>query len=128
LKPGGRLLVLVPNLPSAFGTLDKGLGHLRRFDSDSLTTLLTTHGFAVERIESFNKAAVLPWLAYSKLFSAGRISKLVLKMFDKSVWLLRRLDWLFPWPGLSLMAVARKTSNAEEFDQARRPETARNAS
>ena len=45
------------------------------------------HGLSVERIESFNKAAVLPWLAYSKIFGAGSLGKFVLKMFDKSVWL-----------------------------------------
>jgi len=32
----------------------------------------------------------------------------VLKIFDKSVWLWRRLDVLLPWPGLSLLAVGRK--------------------
>jgi hypothetical protein len=32
----------------------------------------------------------------------------VLKIFDKSVWLLRRIDVLMPWPGLSLIIVARK--------------------
>jgi hypothetical protein len=32
----------------------------------------------------------------------------VLKLFDKSVWMWRRLEWLVPWPGLSLILVARK--------------------
>jgi len=31
----------------------------------------------------------------------------VLKIFDKTVWLWSRIDGLFPWPGLSLIAVAR---------------------
>jgi hypothetical protein len=35
----------------------------------------------------------------------------VLKIFDKTVWLWRRLDWMMPWPGLSLIAVARKTGD-----------------
>jgi hypothetical protein len=38
------------------------------------------------------------------------INKLVLKVFDKTVWIWRRLDWLMPWPGLSLIIVARKRS------------------
>jgi hypothetical protein len=57
---------------------------------------------------SFNKVAALPWWAYSKMFGARNISKLVLKIFDKSVWFWRRLDVLMPWPGLSLLVVARK--------------------
>jgi len=127
LKAGGRMIVLVPNLPAAYGTLDKSLGHHRRFDKNSLTQLLNAHGYAVERIESFNKAAVVPWWAYSKVFGKGTISKLVLKIFDKSVWLLRRLDAIIPWPGLSLIAVARKPAPGAGRDSAREPEAARNA-
>ncbi|HXA49073.1 MAG TPA: methyltransferase domain-containing protein, partial [Candidatus Acidoferrum sp.] len=127
LKPGGRMIVLVPNLPSAYGTLDKSLGHHRRFDKSSLAQLLHAHGYAVERMESFNKGALLPWWAYSRVFGAGSISKLVLKIFDKSVWLLRRLDAVIPWPGISLMAVARKPATPTGSDSARQPEAARNA-
>jgi hypothetical protein len=36
----------------------------------------------------------------------------VLKIFDKTVWLWRRLDVLMPWPGLSLIMVARKRPGA----------------
>jgi SAM-dependent methyltransferase len=127
LKPGGRVVVLVPNLPGLSGTLDKSLGHRRRFDRESLTRLLAARGFGVERMESFNKGAVLPWWAYSRIFGAGRVSKLVLKLFDKSVWLLRRLDLLFPWPGLTLMAVGRKAGPAATPAGEQRTETAHNA-
>jgi hypothetical protein len=36
----------------------------------------------------------------------------VLKIFDKTVWLWRRIDPLLPWPGLSLIMVARKSRAA----------------
>jgi glycosyltransferase involved in cell wall biosynthesis len=127
LKSGGRIVVLVPNLPALFGTLDRSLGHKRRYDTGSLGAILEARGFTVDRVESFNKAALLPWWAYSKLFGAGRISKPVLKIFDKSVWLLRRLDPLIPWPGLSLVAVAHKAAVPGSLLRERRPETARNA-
>ncbi len=127
LKPGGNIVVLVPNLPALSGSLDHSLGHHRRYNRASLTELLAAHGFTVERTESFNKGAVPPWWAYSRIFSAGRINKLVLKLFDKSVWLLRRLDTVIPWPGLTLMAVARKAGPAESPAAGQRVETARNA-
>jgi len=91
-----------------YGSLDRKMGHKRRYTAGELTELLASRGFAVERVESFNKVALLPWWAYGKLLNAGSISKLVLKIFDKSVWLWRRLDVLLPWPGLSLLAVGRK--------------------
>ena len=37
------------------------------------------------------------------------ISKLVLKLFDKTVWFWSRVNWLMPWKGLALLGIARKT-------------------
>jgi glycosyltransferase involved in cell wall biosynthesis len=127
LKPGGRIIVLAPNLPGLLGTLDRNLGHKRRYNSGSIMRLLAAHGFTVDRVESFNKVALLPWWAYSKALGTGRISKPVLKVFDKSVWLLRRLDAVIPWPGLSLVAVARKAAGAHGQIRQIHTEAARNA-
>ena len=57
---------------------------------------------------NFNKIGAPPWRIYSRLLRSSRINKLTLKLFDKSVWIWRRLDRLFPWKGLSLIAIARK--------------------
>ena len=62
-----------------------------------------------ERTYSFNKAGAPPWWAYSTLFGSRHINKPILKIFDKTVWFWRRVDGLIPWPGLSLIVVARKT-------------------
>jgi 2-polyprenyl-3-methyl-5-hydroxy-6-metoxy-1,4-benzoquinol methylase len=113
IRPGGSLVALVPNVPGIYGSLDRKLGHQRRYSQAGIRQLLTAHGFAVETVGSFNKVALLPWWAYGKLFHAGRISKLVLKIFDKSVWFWRRLDVLMPWPGLSLVAVGRKPASPD---------------
>jgi hypothetical protein len=40
------------------------------------------------------------------------INKVTLKIFDKTVWLWRRIDPVLPWPGLSLVLVARKAEGA----------------
>ena len=62
----------------------------------------------MEKAHQFNRAGAPPWWAYGKILGSGRISKPVLKLFDKTVWIWRRLDRLMPWPGLSLIVVARK--------------------
>jgi SAM-dependent methyltransferase len=112
LKPGGALLILVPQGPRLYGSLDRSLGHKRRFRSRDARELLESRGFAVQRVLSFNKAGTPPWWLYSRMSGAHRIGKPLLKLFDKTVWIWRRLDILMPWPGLSLIVVARKPSEA----------------
>ena len=108
LKDRGTLIVLVPNSPGLFGTLDRAMGHKRRFTAPDLRRMVEAEGFSVERIYHFNKAGAPPWWAYSKVLGRGHINKAVLKIFDKTVWFWRHLDALLPWPGLSLILIATK--------------------
>jgi glycosyltransferase involved in cell wall biosynthesis len=112
LKENGRLVILVPNGHGLFGSLDRSLGHKRRFSSREARQLLEAHGFSVEKIYQLNKAGAPPWWVYSRLLGSRKISKPVLKLFDKTVWIWSRLDGLIPWPGLSLIVVARKQAAA----------------
>ncbi|MGH9630667.1 MAG: glycosyltransferase [Bryobacteraceae bacterium] len=108
LEPGGVLLVLVPQGPALYGTIDKTLGHRRRFRADELRGLLQGAGFEVVRMHELNRMSKPAWWLYGKVLRRKHISKITLKLFDKTVWLWRRLDFLFPWKGLSLIAVARR--------------------
>ena len=119
LKPNGVLVVLAPHRTGLFGSLDQGLGHKRRFGKADARRLLEDHGFTVEMAADFNKAGAPPWWAYSKLFGSRNISKPVLKLFDKTVWIWRRLDPIIPWPGLSLLLAARKRAGVVSTDAAR---------
>jgi glycosyltransferase involved in cell wall biosynthesis len=112
LKPNGVLIVLVPQGPRLFGSLDRGLGHKRRYGSSQVRRLLESEAFEVEKVYNFNKAGAPPWWAYSRLFGKRHINKVILKIFDKTVWAWRHLDRLMPWPGLSLILVARKPVSA----------------
>jgi glycosyltransferase involved in cell wall biosynthesis len=112
LKPGGSLIVLTPQSPALFGSLDRTLGHRRRFSRVELRALLEKHGFAVQRMSQLNKIGTPGWWLYGKVLRRGHISKVMLKIFDKTVWFWRRVDGLMPWPGLSLVVVARKSAAA----------------
>jgi len=113
LTPGGTLLVLVPQGQWLYGSLDQALGHLRRYSAADLTQALDRAGFRVERMYQLNKIGALSWWIFGKLLGRKRISKPALKLFDKTVWLWRRIDGLLPWRGLSLVAVAKRAETSE---------------
>src|SRR5713226_6838970 len=105
LKPDGSIIVLAPQGQSLYGTLDKTLGHLRRFSRRELLALLERHGFSATQIYQLNKIGMPAWGLYGKVLHRKHISKVMLKAFDKTVWFWRRVDGLLPWRGLSLVIV-----------------------
>lgn len=108
LKPDGVAVILAPLGLALFGSLDRSLGHKRRYSAAGIRALLESHGFTVEAIYSFNKAGAPPWWAYSRVLGSKNINKPVLKIFDKTVWFWSRIDRFMPWPGLSLIAIGRR--------------------
>jgi SAM-dependent methyltransferase len=110
VKPGGNVVVLVPQGNALYGTLDQAMGHKHRFSVNEIESLLTGAGFRVERTHQLNKIGAVSWWIYGKLLHRKRIAKVALKLFDKTVWLWRRIDGLMPWRGLSLVVVARRAS------------------
>ena len=63
----------------------------------SLRALLEQHGFAVQRMYQLNKIGTPGWWLYGKVLRRRHISKVMLKIFDKTVWFWRRVDRLLPW-------------------------------
>jgi glycosyltransferase involved in cell wall biosynthesis len=108
LRPGGRVVVLVPQHPALMGTLDEALGHRRRYDRPSLEAALDMAGFDVERIFDFNRVSVPGWWVNGRLLRRKTFSRVQLKLLDTAMPLLRRVDRLWPWSGLSLIAVGVK--------------------
>jgi glycosyltransferase involved in cell wall biosynthesis len=107
LTPGGAVIVLVPQGKALYGSLDNAMGHRRRFSAAELRKTFEELGFGVEREHQINKLGALGWWFSSRVLRRSRISRVALKIWDKSVWLLRRIDPLLPWRGLSLVMVAR---------------------
>jgi hypothetical protein len=108
LKPAGVAIVLVPQGPGLYGSLDRAMGHKRRFSGEQLREMIEKTGMRVDRMYQLNKIGAVSWWVFGKLLGRTRINKLSLKLFDKTVWIWRRIDGLLPWKGLSLIAVATK--------------------
>ena len=121
LKPDGSIVVLVPQGESIFGAIDRTLGHRRRFDRRRLCELLQRRGFTIERTLQLNKIGTLAWTISGKVLRRKRITKLTLKIFDKTVWFWRLIDGLLAWRGLTLIVIAKaaQATNAAANQHAR---------
>jgi glycosyltransferase involved in cell wall biosynthesis len=108
LMPGGRVIIFVPAGKELFGTLDRGIGHQRRYDKDEIVAMLQTAGFEVEEAVYQNRAAKLAWWVNSTILKRNALPAAQSKIFDRLVPLLKALDGERPQSGLSLIAVGRK--------------------
>ncbi len=108
LPPGGRVVLLVPALPSLYGSLDAALDHHRRYRREELREKLERAGFRVEHLRFFNVPGILGWWLNGKVLRRRVLPGGQVKLFDLLVPIFRleeRLDLPF---GLSLIAVGRK--------------------
>jgi len=104
----GRAIILVPNQPSFFGSLDRALGHRRRYSKDSLKRLAESAGLKVDKFLFFNRASSLPWWINGKLLRRKSFGGFQLFMLNFMTPLLKRIDRYLPMPALSLIAILRK--------------------
>jgi len=109
LPRDGRLVLLVPAHKALYGSLDRHLGHFRRYEKDELADLLKRAGFTVERMKFHNTFASLGWFLNSRILRRKVLPALQGRLFDRCLPLFLKLEKLLPqsW-GISLIAVARK--------------------
>jgi len=105
LAPAGRLVLLVPALPALYGTIDRALGHHRRYKRAGLADLLKATGFRPAHIEYFNIAGIPGWWFAGRILRRDQIPSGSLKLYDRLVPLFR-LERFLPWRvGQSLIAI-----------------------
>jgi len=105
LDRGGRLILLVPALPSLYGSLDRALGHVRRYTPRELRTKFDHAGLRMEHLEYFNLAGLPGWWLAGRVLRRTLIPTASLRWFDALVPLFR-LERLLPWRiGQSLIAI-----------------------
>jgi SAM-dependent methyltransferase len=108
LTTGGRAIILVPQHPRIYGSLDKVLQHRERYTERRLNESLIDAGFRIEKIFDFNSVSVPGWWLNGRVLKRNRFSRVQLKSLDMLMPVLSRVDRFWPWSGLSLIAIAVK--------------------
>ncbi len=108
--PGGRLVLLVPSLPSIYGTLDEALGHVRRYRPAELRDKYRRTGWRMVHLEYFNLAGVPGWWLTGRVLKRRMIPAGSLDLYDALVPFFR-LERFLPWRvGQSLIAIGERVT------------------
>ncbi|HVE70344.1 MAG TPA: glycosyltransferase [Thermoanaerobaculia bacterium] len=108
LPAGGRVIVFVPADQSLYGSMDRGIGHQRRYDKAELVGKLQQAGFEVEHVSFQNRLAKMAWWLNAKVLGRKALPSGQSRLFDRLVPLFRSVEGENPSSGLSLIAVGRK--------------------
>jgi SAM-dependent methyltransferase len=114
VRPGGRVMALVPAHPRLYGAIDQAFGHHRRYTRERLRAITEAAGLEVDRLYSFNALGLLGWWA-KKRTGARQIGSSPLRAYEALLraWapIERRVD--LP-AGLSVIVHARKPPEATD--------------
>jgi 2-polyprenyl-3-methyl-5-hydroxy-6-metoxy-1,4-benzoquinol methylase len=107
LRKGGQLLLLAPAHRFLFGETDRAVHHERRYDSSSLSRLLSKVGLEIVQLQYVNPVGAAGWFVSSRLLRRKKLAAAPLRVYENLVPMLRHLDRLALPLGLSLWARAR---------------------
>jgi len=115
LSSGGNLCIYVPARPELFGNWDRSVGHYRRYNTDTLTTLMQQSGLCVLDIRYSDPLGGLAWYLSGKLGATPSDNESSLpwsmRVFDRlCVPIQKKLEraWTPPW-GKSLICIATRS-------------------
>ncbi|MDR7148288.1 SAM-dependent methyltransferase [Hydrogenophaga palleronii] len=88
LTPGGKLLIYVPAFPSLYSSMDRKVGHHRRYRKSGLRAQLLNAGFTVDNIKYADSLGFFATIVYRLHNNGeGNINPRSLQLYDK---------WIFP--------------------------------
>ena len=107
LTPDGRLILLVPAGPFLYGTLDRAIGHHRRYEASALAELLRSSRLTVHQIDHFNVFGIPGWFLASRVLRRRVPPRGLLRAFNLLTPLFIRFERIFrPSIGQSIVCIA----------------------
>lgn len=109
LCENGKLILLVPLHVWLYGSIDKLVGHHRRYKKNEITEKLLQTRFKTEKTFCQNFFGIFGWFLNSKILKRDILPAKQLKFFDKLQPLFGIFEKMFPFlPGLSLCCICTK--------------------
>jgi SAM-dependent methyltransferase len=108
LRPGGRLILIVPALARLYGSLDRHLHHFRRYERRELEEKVRAAGFVLEDCRFLNRPGIIGWYVNGRILRRRILPSSQLAAFKLLLPLLKREETHPPSIGMSLLAIARK--------------------
>jgi len=105
LDKNGRAIILVPNGPQLFGSLDRVLGHFRRYTQEQLLEVCQRAGFTVEKVLKFNRLGSPGWWLNGRVMKKETFGFWQIKLLNFLVPLIRPIDRFLPFPHLSWIVI-----------------------
>jgi len=107
LEPGGRLVLLVPAFQFLYGSVDRAIGHYRRYTRRDLAPKMRQAGFEVEDSFYMNVIGMAGWFWNNRIMKIGEENPGQIGLFDRYIapWA-ERIERALPPPfGLSLITI-----------------------
>ena len=109
IEPGGRVVLLVPAFPQAYGPIDKAVGHFHRYSKSSISEVLGKTSLKAENLFYSNFLGLLGWFFNARIRHSTSQNDFQIQLFNKIVPLISCIEKRVGCPiGLSLISVSRK--------------------
>ncbi len=109
LTPKGRLILIVPAHPYLYGSMDRAIGHYRRYTSHELKQKLSDVGFEVFVQKYLNPIGALGWFVNGRFLHRTVPPDAQLKIFNRLMPFIVALErWIKTPFGLSLLSISRR--------------------
>ena len=116
LAPGGRILIFVPALPFLMSSMDRELGHFRRYTLPELVARCSSAGFIIKTAKYFDLLGVAPWWIKYRLLQSNTMEAGAVRAHDR--WVVpvsRKLESLIKVPfGKNIILVGEKDSRGKK--------------
>ncbi len=110
VEDGGHLILMVPAFSFLYGSIDRLVGHQRRYSRGEVVGKLTRSGFKVKDVFYMNSLGVAGWFLNNRVLRIGGESPRQVRFYDRFVvpWLSRLEAVMRPPFGMSLIGVGGK--------------------